>query len=73
MPRMPIQDEPESTIGRKPEELSHRRAATPGANRSGAALRREQGDDTEAQRERPERERGEPPSRTGLAEPGLGE
>jgi hypothetical protein len=74
MPRMPIQDEPESTVGKKPDrfhvderEPGHREAAR-GATRSGAALRREEGDETEALAEIRDREADEPPAITGLEE-----
>jgi hypothetical protein len=68
-PRMPIQDEPESTIGRKPGELHEEHQPQPrGAARSGAAIRREEGDETEAGSEIRDREPDEPPSVPGLAE-----
>lgn len=64
MPRLPLQDEPESTIGRKPGRGFEHRAEPEGAKvRSGATLRREEGDETEAGGELRdhELERGEPP------------
>ena len=74
MPRTPIQEEPESTVGKKPERFHvderepEDRAPPRGATRSGAALRREEGDETEHQGEIRDREEGEPPPITGLAE-----
>jgi hypothetical protein len=65
---MPIQDEPESTVGRRPDRWE----PTPGpgqpASRSGAAIRREEGDETEAAGEIREREEHEPPPIVGLEE-----
>jgi len=74
MPRTPIQEEPESTVGKKPERFHvderapEDREPPRKATRSGAALRREEGDETEHQGEIRDREEGEPPSVTGLAE-----
>jgi hypothetical protein len=67
MPRMPIQDEPESTVGRKPARVE-RQPAQEERPRSGAAIRREEGDESEAGSEIRERERGEPPGVRGLEE-----
>jgi hypothetical protein len=73
-PIHPIQDEQESTVGKKPERFHaderapDAREAPRGATRSGAALRREEGDETEAQGEIRDRERDDPPTITGLAE-----
>ncbi len=70
----PIQDEPESTIGRKPEGLHGSERPEPEQPqpgrpaRSGAALRREEGDETEAAGEIGEREQDEPPPVVGLDE-----
>jgi hypothetical protein len=55
-----IQDEPESTIGKKPGELEHSESAQHGVARSGAALWREEGDEGEAAAEIRERERDDP-------------
>lgn len=46
MPRMPIQDEPESTIGRKPSELHEGEPERAGSTRPGASTRREEGGET---------------------------
>jgi hypothetical protein len=58
----PIQEGPESTVGRKPGSASHPRPPEAGhaPARSGAALRREEGDETEFAAEIRERERDEP-------------
>jgi hypothetical protein len=65
----PIQDEPESTIGRKPEELAeHPESREHGRARSGAAVRREEGDESEFAGEIRERERDEPPTVQGPEE-----
>jgi hypothetical protein len=58
----PIQEGPESTVGRKPGRTSHPRPHEPegGSARSGAAIRREEGDETEFAGEIRERERDEP-------------
>lgn len=64
----PIQDEPESTVGRKPgpgPEPTRREGAP---RRSGAGIRREEGDETEAGSEIRDRERGEPPTIQGIEE-----
>ena len=72
---IPIQDEPESTIGRKPvkppeppasPEHEHEHEHEPG--RAGAAIRREEGDESEFAGEIRERERGEPPTVQGIEE-----
>lgn len=55
-----IQDQPESTIGRKPEHHEEQ-PGTGGATRSGSALRREEGDEGEAAAEIREREQDELP------------
>ncbi len=71
-PRMPLQDEPESTVGRKPdrgfEHPGRPGAAAASPVRSGAAIRREEGDETEAGSEIRDREGGEPPTIRGLDE-----
>ncbi len=67
MPRMPIQDEPESTIGRKPAELAGSDPES-GAARPGASVRREEGDATEAGSEPRDPGRDVPPPVPGLAE-----
>jgi hypothetical protein len=58
----PIQEGPESTVGRKPAHAPHPRPPDPGSApaRSGAALRSEEGDETEFAAEIRERERDEP-------------
>jgi hypothetical protein len=56
---MPTRNEPESTSGRKPE--SHEQPGAGGATRSGSALRREEGDESEAALEIREREQAEIP------------
>jgi hypothetical protein len=62
MSTLPLQDEPESTIGRKPRRgFEHREPEEGTPVRSGAAIRREEGDETEAGSEIRERERDEPP------------
>ena len=66
---IPIQDEPESTIGRKPVKPPE----APGSpehehGRAGAAIRREEGDESEFAGEIRERERGEPPTVQGIEE-----
>ena len=68
MPRMPIQDEPESTVGRKPARFEHPERREKGGTRSGAEIRREEGDDSEAGSKIRQRERGEPPTVRGLEE-----
>jgi hypothetical protein len=69
MPRLPLQDEPESTIGRKPGRGFEHHAGDDGAPfRSGAAIRREEGDETEAGSEIRDRESGELPAVRGLEE-----
>lgn len=68
MPRMPIQDEPESTIGRKPADLAGSHPEQPGAARSGPSVHRAGGDETEAGSELPDRERDEPPPVPGPGE-----
>jgi hypothetical protein len=60
MPKMPIQKEPESTVGRKPAPLRHPDTAEHGRTRSGAGIR--EGDESEAGSEISERDRGEPPT-----------
>jgi len=66
---MPIQEEPESTVGRKPEHPTSPRQPEPGRpTRSGAALRREEGDETEAAGDIGEREQDEPTPERGLEE-----
>ena len=67
---IPIQEEPESTVGRKPEHpTSPRQAEPPGRpSRSGSALRREEGDETEAAGDIGEREQDEPAPERGLEE-----
>ncbi len=65
---IPIQDEPESTIGRKPPPRPRQEAAERGAARSGAALRHEEADESEAGSEIRDRERGEPPTAQGFEE-----
>jgi hypothetical protein len=64
----PIQDEPESTIGRKPETLRHPEPQEQGRTRSGTAMRREEGDESEAGSEIREQERDEPPTVRGPEE-----
>jgi hypothetical protein len=49
MPKMPIQDEPESTIGRKPDRLPHPETPAEGRTRLGAAIRGEEGDEAESE------------------------
>lgn len=69
MPSLPLQDEPESTVGRRPDRFEHPVERAPGdapPARSGAALRREEGDETEAGAEIREREQGDPPTLRGL-------
>ena len=71
---IPIQEEPESTIGRRPlhpvrppehpAPAEHEHEPT----RSGAAIRREEGDESEFAGEIRERERGEPPTVQGPEE-----
>jgi hypothetical protein len=69
MPRLPLQDEPESTVGRKPASGFERREPGGGTPvRSGAALRREEGDETEAGGEIRDREGDELPIVRGLEE-----
>ena len=58
---IPIQEEPESTVGRKPDRVEHPQPREQGATRSGAAIHREQGDETEAGGAK-KRERDEPPT-----------
>ncbi len=58
----PIEDEPESTIGRRPPKAPDRPAPPEHERaRSGAAIRREEGDESEFAGEIRERERDEPP------------
>jgi hypothetical protein len=65
----PIQEEPESTVGRKPEHPTSPRQPEPEyPTRSGSALRREEGDETEAAGEIREREKDEPAPERGLEE-----
>jgi hypothetical protein len=68
MPRLPLQDEPESTVGRKPGRGFEHRSEDRTPVRSGAAIRREEGDETEAGSEIREREVDEPPTLRGLDE-----
>jgi hypothetical protein len=69
MPTLSLQDEPESTVGRKPRRGFEHRAPGEGTPvRSGAAIRREEGDETEAGSEIREREGDEPPPVQGLDE-----
>lgn len=67
----PIQEEPESTVGTRPDRVEHPERAAParqGSTRSGAAIRSEEGDETEAGSEIREREQDEPPTERGLEE-----
>ncbi len=69
MPRLPLQDEPESTVGRKPGRgFEHTGPAGGTPVRSGAAIRREEGDETEAGSEIRDRDDGEGPELRGLDE-----
>ncbi len=69
---IPIQEEPESTVGRRPSGPQPRPASPEGeaggTTRSGAALRREEGDESEAGSEIRDRESGEPPVIQGIEE-----
>jgi hypothetical protein len=65
---MPMQDEPESTIGRRPDRWEPSPRPEQAFSRSGAAVRREEGDETEAAGEIREREEHEPPTIVGLEE-----
>jgi hypothetical protein len=64
----PIQDKPESTVGRGPGTATHPRPREPEAPpaRSGAAIRREEGDETEFAGEIRDRERDEPATERGV-------
>lgn len=64
---IPIQEEPESTIGKKPDRLKSSEPKQ-GRARSGTALGREEGDETQAGSEIRDRERDEPPTMRGLEE-----
>jgi hypothetical protein len=57
-----IQDEPESTIGRKPPLPEHPERPQHGRARSGAASRHEEGDEGEAGSRSRDREGGERPN-----------
>ncbi|WP_242392449.1 hypothetical protein [Anaeromyxobacter oryzisoli] len=50
---LPIQDEPESTVGRKPDRFEHPERTAKAPSRPGA-IRREEGDETAAGAERRE-------------------
>jgi hypothetical protein len=66
---IPIQEEPESTVGRRPPGPPPRpEGETGGPTRSGAAIRREEGDESEAGAEIRDRERDEPPVIQGIEE-----
>ena len=68
MPK-PIQEEPESTIGRRPPgptPAPERETRAPA--RSGAAIRREEGDESEAGSEIRDRDSGDPPTVQGIEE-----
>jgi hypothetical protein len=52
----PIQEEPESTIGRKPDRFPHEAPRESAPSRSGASVRREEGDEGEHAGEIRERE-----------------
>ncbi len=66
---LPIQDEPESTIGRKPVTPPERpKPSERERTRSGAAIRHEEGDESEFAGEIRDRERGEPPTVQGPEE-----
>jgi hypothetical protein len=62
---IPIQEEPESTIGRKPPHKGHEPTVQQPA-RSGAAIRREEADESEAGSEIRDRESGDPPVIQGI-------
>jgi hypothetical protein len=69
MPRLPLQEEPESTVGRKPGRgFEHHPPGDGTPVRSGAAIRREEGDETEAGSEIRDREGDEVPTIRGLDE-----
>ena len=57
---LPIQEEPESTVGRKPDRVEHPEPREQGGTRSGAASRREERGESEAGGEITEHERREP-------------
>jgi hypothetical protein len=60
---IPIQEEPESTVGRRPDRVDHPEPHERGGTRSGAGARREKEEpEREAGGESRERERGEPPA-----------
>jgi hypothetical protein len=65
---IPIQDEPESTIGRKPPHKPHVEEHPGVPTRSGAALRREEADESEVGSEIRDREREDPSTIRGLDE-----
>jgi hypothetical protein len=67
MSSMPIQEEPESTVGRRPDRFDHPEPHEQGGTRSGAAIRREEKNESETGGER-ERKRREPPTERGLEE-----
>jgi hypothetical protein len=69
MPRLPLQDEPESTVGRKPGRgFEHRVSGEGTPVRSGASIRREEGDESEAGSDIRDRDAGDGPEYRGLEE-----
>jgi hypothetical protein len=63
---IPIQDEPESTVGRKPPHRSEEERDERQPARSGRAIRSEEADESEAGSEIRDRERGDPPTIQGI-------
>ncbi len=63
---LPIQDEPESTVGRRPDRVTHpERREEPDA-RSGASSWREEGEESEAGSAIRDRARGDPATERNL-------
>ncbi len=65
---LPIQDEPESTVGRRPDRFGHPEHGEGTPARSGASIRREEGDEGEAGSAIRDRERGDPPTERDVEE-----
>jgi hypothetical protein len=65
---IPIQEEPESTIGRKPPSRPHGEPSEVRLPRSGATIRREEADESEAGSEIRDRDRTDPTTIQGLEE-----